>query len=142
MLLNFPTQLIVVVLTHGEYPAGRGELPTSNLGNGATRSIGEPSYCCCFKESLWQCRREWQRQRESVRKAKAEEHRSTWWWQKMKKMQGGDGWRKKATHSYVELSYKKTELLAKNHVRIRLPARAYAAICGTFAVLTRHAPIP
>lgn len=60
----------------------------------------------------------------------------------MKKMQGDDGWRKKATHSYVELSYKKKELLAKNHVRIRLPARAYAAICGTFAVLTRHAPIP
>lgn len=46
----------------------------------------------------------------------------------MKKMQGDDGWRKKATHSYVELSYKKKELLAKNHVRIRLPARAYAAI--------------
>ena len=44
------------------------------------------------------------------------------------KKQGDDGWRKKATHSYVELSYKKKELLAKNHVRIRLPARAYAAI--------------
>lgn len=48
----------------------------------------------------------------------------------MKKMQGDNGWRKKATHSYVELSYKKKELLAKNHVRIRLPARAYAAICS------------
>ena len=112
-MLNFPHPINCCRHNTRSIPAGRGELPTSNLGNGATRSIGEPSYCCCFKESLWQCQREWQRQRESVRKAKAEEHRSTWWWQKMKKIQGGDGWRKKATHSYVELSYKKKNLWQK-----------------------------
>ena len=59
------------------------------------------------------------------------EKNARWWWL--------------AEKSYTFLCrtlIQKKELLAKNHVRIRLPARAYAAIWGTFAVLTRHAPIP
>jgi hypothetical protein len=82
---------------------------------------------------------------EAAWKATAEELLSTWWWQKHhnnEKMMGDDGWRKKATHSYVELSYKKSELWQKTmsefdfrHVRMRW-------IWVTLAVLKRHAPIP